>query len=257
MAREVNYFEFPLVEAIVTPFVGSFETPDAEAYKTYIEGRTDIIPYGSCSMMRRLGAQNVAWKGLMSDPKIMNMENYLANRQDMLNSDASIVPLSGVREELSRRAEIYGEQEWFVRPNQDLKSFKGEIIYARDVHSFCDALEKNVEPLYPDSGAFISTPKKIDWEWRFFVIGGRVITGSTYKIGDRLKQENVDHNGFLRQVAQSFARRWLPYPCVAMDLCFSDDKFHVVEFNSINASGVYACSTENIVLEMSKYVDSI
>lgn len=64
------------------------------------------------------------------------------------------------------------------------------------------------------------------------------IAGSTYRLnGARCVDRETDPLQLM--IAQSLADAWLPHPVCVMDVARTKDAHKVVEFNCLNASGVY------------------
>jgi hypothetical protein len=88
--------------------------------------------------------------------------------------------------------------------------------------------------------------QKIESEWRFFILDGKVVTGSSYRwLGAR--RTNLPLTDAL-QTAVEASKSWLPAINVVMDICFlRDGSYRVVEFNCINSSGFYNSDVGAIV----------
>ena len=99
----------------------------------------------------------------------------------------------------------------FVRPSSDSKSFAG-AVFDPDEFAVWQASVVNLGPeayVSGDMPVLVATPREIYSETRFFVVDGRVVTGSQYKVGGRVQYDsNVDPG------AETFARSciadWVP-----------------------------------------------
>jgi hypothetical protein len=206
-----------------------------------LEG-VDYIPYGSTAMSE-VGLE-YGWKGLHFDLAQANYGAFIANRDDMLNDN--VIRL----DEAVKFLETRNPRElWFTRPSKDLKEYTGMVDSAGDLFAWLkDRLEcasSGSYQLQPDTMIVLSEPKNIDAEYRWFVVGGKVITGSMYRNNGQLfSQEQLDPDVIAE--AQSFADKWLPDQCVVMDLALTDYGMKVIEFNCINSSGFYACNVKKI-----------
>lgn len=99
--------------------------------------------------------------------------------------------------------------------------------------------ELNISPLHT-----------IDKEWRFFIVNGRIITGSLY-IWNRIRMSNEPIPNNVVRVAQQYADSWLPNPTIVMDVCqLRDGSFRIVEYNSINSSGVYNSNVKQLIMAL-------
>lgn len=200
----------------------------------------DYIPYGS-TLMTTVASQGLGWKGLFFDMDTFNYQAAVDNRDDMLNGGAeSILTLWQAILALRFR---HPENMVFVRPSHDLKQFSGQVIEAGKCHDwFVDMMECETSGTYKLDAftpVVLCEPQNIKAEWRWFVVNGKVVSGSMYRAHNQLRKERVTEQALIDE-AQSFADKWLPAPCCVMDLALVGDELKVIEFNCINASGAYA-----------------
>lgn len=223
----------------------------------FLEGQTvdgvDWIPYGSTNMTTL--ALDLGFKGLAFNPELFRVDVCDRHRDDMLNSDAKVLSVEQAAYWLG--SIHYRDQDWFIRPNDDLKAFSGTVMQGSEISDwFKDAMNTP-----DDSGSYhlganrlvvVSKPKNIEAEWRWFVVGGKVIDGSLYRNRGRLKKSHVEDPNLIQQ-AQEFANGWLPHENVCMDLAMVDDIMKIVEFNTINSSGFYDNDVNKIVCALWEY----
>lgn len=129
----------------------------------------------------------------------------------------------------------------FIKPGPDLKLFSGSILPAGQTlrellatqtvsSTFDESLEERVivAPLIDILG-----------EWRFFVVNGRVITGSQYrKHGALVPSAQVPD--YVTRHAQELADVYHPAPAFTIDLALTDDlELKIMEYNCVNCSGLY------------------
>lgn len=203
---------------------------------------TDYIPYGSTLFTNIARAKQ--FKGLHFDLDQFNYRAALSNRTDMLNQNVMVV--TEAIEFLSHQSK---ESLWFARPSQDLKHFSGAVNTASE---WKDALADMV--MCASSGSYqldVSTevvvcpPQQIDCEWRWFIVGGKIVTGSIYRIHNQLRSiEELDQD--VIDKAQLLVNGWLPDSCCVMDVALVGKEVKVIEFNCINSSGFYACNVNAI-----------
>ena len=199
-----------------------------------IEG-TDYIPYGS-TLMTTL-ALDRKWKGLHFNHETFSMKLALTKRPDMMNKDVVMTV---------EEAEIYlrnVDRDIFVRPDLDLKHFSGQVINSFECANwFKDAMsfgpESGSYAMDPQMDVIISHPKKIQAEFRWFVVDRKVVSGSMYRAHGQQRLERCLDKAMIRE-AQKFANGWLPDDTCVMDLALVDGKVEVIEFNCINSSGLY------------------
>jgi hypothetical protein len=219
-------------------YVGMIPFSHEMTCDTPIEG-TDFIPYGS-TLMTTVASQGLGWKGLFFDMDTFNYKAALQNRGDMLNDN--VMPLDIAIRTLDIAVRQDPKRLYFTRPSHDLKQFSGQVIEAEECRDwFKDMLECATSGSYKleaDTPVVLCPPKNIQAEWRWFVVGGKVVSGSMYRAHGQLRKERVAEQALIDE-AQSLADRWLPAPCCVMDLALVGDDVKVVEFNCINSSGFY------------------
>jgi hypothetical protein len=93
----------------------------------------------------------------------------------------------------------------------------------------------------------VAPVKTIQQEVRCWVVGGKVITASLYKIGNRVVYQNYDDESFFVDFAQRMVDKYQPAEAFVIDVCLADDQLKIVEINCINAAGFYKSHMENLI----------
>ena len=212
----------------------------------------DYIPYGSTLLCTL--ADELKWKGCYFDLETFNYEAFIKNRDDMLNSN--IYTITEALEFLKTQPK---DQMWFTRPSKDLKQYTG---LTNPTHScieyFTNALladTSSVAQLKPDTKIVLCETKNIDAEYRWFVVGRKVISGSLYRHSGMLFKERVTDKKIIDE-AQTFADKWLPHENCVMDLALVDGEMKVIEFNCLNGSGFYDNDVAAIFDALWKYEEA-
>jgi len=203
----------------------------------------DFIPYGS-TLFTNI-AYDLKWKGLHFDLNTFNYGAAIQNRDDMLNEDL-ILKLSAAITFLRTRPE---NDEWFIRPSEDLKQFSGQVIQAKECADWLtDAMNCDSSGSYhlsADTMVVLAEPRNIQAEWRWFIVDGKIVDGAMYRFNNQLVKKHELEADVIAE-AQQLADGWLPDSCCVMDTALVDDKLYVVEFNTINSSGMYNHDTRKI-----------
>ena len=209
----------------------------------------DYIPYGS-TLLTSLGL-NYKWKGLHFNLENFSMKKAYENRSDLLNQDKVMTVFEAEQYLRGEKGDV------FIRPDLDLKHFSGQVIDCIE----CANWLKDAMSLPPESGSYamdpsmnviIAEPVNIDAEWRYFIVDGKIVSGSMYRRGKQLyKKRELDQEVLAE--AQTFADSWLPAQCCVMDLALANDEVKVIEFNCINASGMYDNDTSLIFSKLWEY----
>lgn len=206
-----------------------------------------VIFYGSLNFASLIN-KKAKWIpgvwGNLSDLKCSNYYNHFG--EYLLNSDYIMLPYG----ELHRRKDflfnLFGVDDCiFIRPDDGFKTFTGTTVkldnYQKEVDylGFYDVDKSNI--------VIVSSPKKIDAEYRFICIDGKIVTGSTYKTYGE-KNEISEYPIEARDFAQKIASVWQPEMCFTIDVALSSSSYHLLEINSFSSSGFYCCDIESIVL---------
>lgn len=213
----------------------------------------DYLPYGSTTLT--VETQLLGWRGLYFIPETFRAEVWNDNRDDMLND----CPVTTVQEATKFLRTQDPKSLWFTRPTEDLKTYSGQVIEAKECADWFDdavnCASSGSYQLSPDTPIVLAEPRKISAEWRWFVVGGKVIDGSMYRRDDVLYKQHVDPVIDFRmyEEAQTYADKWLPHPCCVMDLALVDGELKVLEFNTINSSGFYDHDIDKIIVALWKY----
>jgi hypothetical protein len=159
---------------------------------------------------------------------------------EMLNWDSVVVPFG--------EAKVQGHK--FIRPINDSKVFAGRVI---DEVEFAD-WQKKVCVLEEDDGSSLTKDTLIQVgrlmqiyaEYRFWVVGGEIVCASLYKRGDRVVySDTVDQ--FYFDYVREMIDKWRPHDAFCIDVCNTHLGPKIVEINTINSSGFYACNIPKLV----------
>lgn len=161
--------------------------------------------------------------------------------KEMLNFDAVSSPMGDVEKKWER---------FFLRPASDSKQFAGEVMTWEQFEDF----RNGVRLVEEDDGVTLTLKdvvvmapcKEILAEYRFFVFDGEVVTGSRYKIGDRV-QSSTEVPSDIYYYASQQVVRWQPNRAFAIDIAQTNQGPKIIELNSANSAGFYACDIGKIV----------
>lgn len=178
--------------------------------------------------------------------------------EHMLNADAIVAPFENLTHTWNR---------FHLRPVNDGKSFAGtvfsweEMVEWRDRVAALDGDDNSLTTLTVRDLVVMSPLKTIYAEYRFFVVRDTVITGSMYKRGERVHySSDVDPaiRGFAEMMTGQIARKndedppvtFVPADAYCLDIALTPAGPKVIEINSINSAGFYAC-------DMGRFVEAI
>lgn len=139
--------------------------------------------------------------------------------------------------------EIVIPSQWthvFARPSEDNKFFAGQVFESSNFKYWLSQLEysSHFDVLNKKTPIIISSVKTILAEYRLFVVDGKIVTGSLYKIKDKVVTSEI-----LDPVALAFAssmlEKWQPDRAFVIDIAITDHGPKIIEVNNFNSSGFY------------------
>ena len=167
----------------------------------------------------------------------------------MLNADAVVCKF----EEVPNYCGVIQTEDdhFFMRPVHDTKSFTGMVTnwtefrdwHRRLVIAFEEDSRCTVKPKTP---VVISKPKVITWEYRLWIVDGKVVTSSAYKAGGRL-MVNPYVNPAAIEFAEKAAKSWAPARAFVMDIAETPEGLKIIEVNNINSAGFYSCNIGKMI----------
>lgn len=212
--------------AKLVPFFGIFD-PEVQPPSG------PVIALGSTTMLRV--AQQRGW-----NPGVFFNENFRfevwrtgLGADNLFNGDAVV----------RRFADLEVDHDTFVRPCEDLKAFAGYVTSADEWKQWKRRVlegEKSSEltQLGADTMIVAAKPRPIYREFRMFVVGEKVITGSLYRTIDGPRRSpEVDPEVYA--FAEKMTKRWSPAEVYALDVAEGDEGLKVLEINCFNGAGAY------------------
>lgn len=219
------------------PFSGEVVTVDGDTKLEDIEGPVFTCGKGS---MKRV-AERYGWTPGYIDAAT-NAECLAGYGEDMLNYGAVVGKLSEV---------VATEDRFFLRPNADDKSFNGQVMNKPDFldwqRTMCNM--EDSATIGKDDIIILAPLKQIYAEYRFYVVNGRVVTGSLYKSRDTVVYVECIDRAVI-DFAQQMVNKFAPSAAFVLDIADTPDGFKVLETNSISSSGFYA-------IDIGKFVNAI
>ncbi len=198
-----------------------------------------VFVYGSTGL--GAVAKMQAWQPGYYDDNL-DYELMLAQYGDLALNAGAVCAAFG---DMPRRFDRF-----FVRPVLDNKSFAGMAMTWDEFDTF----RTNVAGVSRDrdvtlrlSDRIVMAPlTHIGAEYRFFVIAGQVVTGSRYKVGD-LVQSSSEVPAPVQAFAQACVDHWRPNDAFTIDIAATPAGLKVIELNSANSAGFYACDVGAII----------
>lgn len=229
----LDRMEIPHTEIKVVPFSHELiPEPDCGPH---------AIVMGSTTLAKV--AETRDWTPGVFTNEYFDYRSYMDHYGDyMLNNDAIICEFGNVKSPWER---------FFFRPCADSKTFAGTIMMAGDVDAWADSVksieQENYTTIDSKTPVVVSSLKEIYKEYRFFVVDGEVVTGSQYKVGDKVIYQIVPVTYEASRFAQVIANIWCPAEAFVLDIALGPDGYKVLEVNCFNSAGYYAIDIQLLV----------
>ncbi|HET8687954.1 MAG TPA: ATP-grasp domain-containing protein, partial [Methanosarcina sp.] len=141
----------------------------------------------------------------------------------------------------------------FVRPIHDSKVFAGGIFFKEDLnewrHKVCVLEEDYGDSLNKNTIVQIASLKNIFSEYRFWVVKGKIITSSLYKMGKSVIYSNQVPE-FVTRYVEECIQIWQPHEAFVIDVADTEEGMKIVEINTLNSSGFYAADIQKLVISL-------
>ena len=231
----------PIIERLAPIDLDSFvyNGPADEIPEPYIDESGLVMVCGSLTLANI--AKKRGWV-----PGSFNNENFDYSiwnkiyKENLLNYNAKVCKFNEVKPWWN---------EFFIRPCEDNKAFTGYVtpyidfdLWRQDVLS----VKNDLWILKENTEVMVAPLKTIYNENRFFVVDGKIVTYSQYKVG-----ENVIHSDVIGHEIIEFAEKmvdlWKPSRAFVIDIATTSEGLKVIELNCFNSAGFYACDVYKIV----------
>jgi len=274
LLETLQRFDIPFSIHKVVPFVGEL-VPEPEL-KT-----ENVICMGSYSM--RHAARKYGWRPGVFDLEPMNFEVQLKHWGDlMLNADAVIsrfedaefpfYSICSAHQTTDPDCELCKKGShstfMFMRPIEDSKVFAGKVFHYQDFYEWkrkvCVLEEDYGNSLTKNTLVQVCPLKEIYAEYRFWIVKQKIVCASLYKRGDRVVySDQVDDHvfQFVHQVLRmrdggsditlsTSHNGWQPHEAYCLDVAETSEGMKIVEINTMNSSGFYACDIPKLVMTL-------
>jgi hypothetical protein len=166
--------------------------------------------------------------------------------ENMLNGDSIVIDFTDPLP--------IGEEwdEFFARPTIDQKIWNGAVFTRNGWNKYVnECKDNNTTQFITDiTKVMISSPKNIEQEIRCWVVDGKVITISQYKLGYRVISKNLDNDKEAFDFAQRMVDKYQTADAFCIDICRTDEGFKIVEINCINGAGFYHMDCEKLIMAL-------
>lgn len=138
----------------------------------------------------------------------------------------------------------------FVRPDSPLKPFSGRVLNVDQVSlaalDYGFYFEDDAIPVV------VAPVLNVGREWRFVVVGSRVIAGSAYDASTRSAISDQSASTAWQFAGTVAASMPPPADVYILDVCEVDDELRLLEINPFGGADLYACDADDIVRYVSR-----
>ena len=235
LINAIKTFGLPCTLVKVVPFIGDLEP---------VEG--DLPPDGAKAIV--MGSYTLAkvakQRGWVPGAFVENLDFEIQREHwgdRMLNYDAVVTAFDQVS---------FQRMPFFLRPVHDTKAFTGFVCDWPYYEEWRDSvrLVPETTTLTADTPVMICSKKEIYSETRFWIVAGRVVTQSGYKLGTikrYTRPEEVDP--LLCDFAIETVSVWTPNEAFVLDLAMTAEGPKIVEVNNLNSAGWYKGDLQKLV----------
>jgi len=246
LLETLDRFDLTRTLVKVVPFVGEIIGTDGPPLPS---SGGDAIVMGSYSLARQ--AKKMGW---VPGAFLHNLDFEVQHRawgEWMLNADAHVCAFDAVP---------FQPEPFFIRPVHDTKAFTGYVEDWDGYSKWLASLRRLPESPDPENDPLgvnlmtLSTPvmvcakKEIYSETRTWVVDGRVVTSSGFKLGTLKRYTTPDQvDSRVIDFANSVAGHWSPNEAYVLDVADTADGLKVGEVNNLNSAGWYRADLQRLV----------
>jgi hypothetical protein len=227
----------------VVPFSGELIPPDS-----YNAFTGSVFAYGSTSMRRT--CKRHGWKpGVILVGDSLPFLTKMWGPKDMLNPRFDVFTMS---ELASCRADLTRDRSYFIRPTDDTKYIKGQVLTGQEIYDWAFEARENLKTSDHDdfdaSQCMMVTPNVFQPEWipfehRIWIVNKKPVAWSQYR-----PSHSSDVPRRIIDFAAKVADFYSPARAYCLDIAVHiSTELKIVEANSINSSGLYDVNTLDLV----------
>ena len=228
LTSTLDYLNLEYEVIKVLPFIESID------FKT---DRKDVFVWGAVKLARIAKQYNWHPGSLLN-----NNHNFLVYKDyykdNLFNYNSKIIKITD---------DYDYPNAFFARPTKDSKVFTGQEFLKDDFLN----LKERVIDMHPnqDIDIQISGIKRIFKEIRFWIVKGKIITASQYKLGFRVVLDEIiddEAHDFVNKMINIFQLA----DAFVMDICLGEDGWKIMECGCINCAGFYKANMQKLVMAL-------
>jgi hypothetical protein len=250
-------FELPYTKVRIFPYVDKIvaleDIPDGpfnvDDLPEYVPPEGKVFCFGAIKMARIAAKRNWTPGSMMNaNHDFMVYKDHY--KDDLLNIDSIITTIGDDFK--------WDSESKFIRPTKDTKSFTGKVYTEEEWTETVKLYLHNYrsEIFNEDTQIQVSSLKKIFQEIRCWVVNGKVISASTYKLGQTVIYKRIIDEEPIKY-AQSMVDKFQLNDAFVIDICDTPDGWKVVECNCINCSGFYDVDMQKMIMAIDDHFNKV
>ena len=212
-----------------------------------------IVPYGTVKLIRlwQKGLLPKSVQVFYHEPSF-DQFNYarLIPKELLLNGDVQYTTLGQIKD-------WQMATDVFIKPTRDLKAFAG-VIVSKGQTPGEEIFSRPQDSSLSDSEVVLIAPlREIVKEFRNFVVDGKVIDSSIYKIGPKVTYERPSTEEFdqIHRFFDIVKSHYEPHDVYVVDFALlADGQWVVIEYNCLNCAGMYSVDRRKIFNAIAHFV---
>jgi len=163
-------------------------------------------------------------------------------KEDLLNYDSEICTFN---------SKIDFRQRKFIRPTLDTKTFTGRVFDFYEWKSFLNSVSKSGVNM--NTKIQVSSVKQLYNENRFWIVNGKIVTFSTYRIGGRQLQSYSLVENEAIEFVQKMIKKFQLAEAFVMDVAKTENGYKIVECGCINCAGFYDSDLQELIIKLENH----
>jgi len=208
------------------------------------------ILYGTKTLIMNAAVKQDYRDAVFYNDELFQMKVYMDKwNTKMLNNDARIVEIYKFINENHQ-----DDEEWFIRPNEDTKSFTGLVTTFAEFKEMAINALQGAPYFQKESLILVSKPKQIEKEWRNFIVDEKVVSSSRYCVNGKRSIDGKDVPNDMVKFAEDCCKVFMPHDVFVMDVALCEGQYFIVECNCFNDTGFYDHDIDAIVKSVNDYM---
>lgn len=237
----IDYYNYYLNSKVVGP--------DGMPVNSSIKEDDCVLFMGSIQLSLFI-KRNKPWiPGVWLDPEKFNCSYFYSFLGEFLfNQDYEFTTIGEYKRKHAEYFERLGIDDClFIRPNNGLKSFTGQIFKSERHVTDWNYFDMSTRA---EDIIVVSSPKVIFGEWRFIIGRGKVIASSMYQHEGKSRQlpgAPKEAQVLAEQIAAVIEKDCPIAPMYVIDIAQGSNGYKLMELNSFTSAGLYEADKKAVV----------